>query len=167
MSIGLWVIIGVILLAVGNLMAAKPKIHETRLEKLRSLARQHQLHPKLIPTPAWLKNNAPMIACYTKVDDTWRLPALRFVLQADGAQMLDGTHHATASHLDGLGAYICTISIKANSVSVFWHDEAYTRQFAPHDKEAINTITHHLDCLLQYLDNIAQHHQPTNNKTLP
>lgn len=161
MSIGFWVIAGVILLLVGNLMAAKPKIHETRLDKLRTLARQHQLYPKLIPSPEWLKSSTPMIAQYSKINDEWRLPALKFVLKEHGWQALDDTHHVLPIHCNELESYICAISMKANSISIFWHDETYARQFAAHDKEANNTIQRQLEYLSCYLDNVAKQYQPT------
>lgn len=157
MSIGFWVVLAVVLFVLGNLMGAKPKAHETRLGQLRTLARQHQLHPKLISIPAWLGSNT-MIAQYTKVNDQWRLPLTRLKVQDGMWQLVDGSHHhlvGTSVNFGNLSPYMQGLLIKANCVSIFWHDETYIQQFGARDTLAAQKIQHDIESLCQYLTNCA------------
>lgn len=166
MSIGFWVVCAVVLFVVGNVMALKPPIHETRLTTLRLHARQLGLMPKLVATPDWLnthllqKPNPPkMLACYTLVNDAWQLPLGTFVANDalwQGTPDTKNSHPLASAPLDTvLAPYLVGLSSKANSVSVFFYDERYVKSFAIRDKTADSTITQSLDELYEYLTALA------------
>lgn len=152
MDIGLWVVLAVILFVIGNLMGAKPNIHEMRLSELRLLARQRHLYPKLIATPKWLGDGT--IAQYTKVDDTWRLPLVQLKVVDGTWQLIGGKSCLLESQpviLGNLSPYICGLAMQSNSISIFWHDELYVRQFLVRDKEAMSKIQSDIQALEEYL----------------
>lgn len=160
MSIGFWIVLAVVLFAVGNLMAVKPSIYEARLDKLRSLARRQALNPKLVPTPTWLSSHdgkTAMIAQYSKINDAWRLPALSFLQTPEGWQSLDKPNSQNPPPPPN--AHICAIMLKSNSVSVFWHDEQFIRQFDSRSDTDF-FISEQIDKLDDYLELIAKHYQP-------
>lgn len=160
MSLGLWITLGVILFVVGNLMAMKPKIHEVRLDKLRTFARTQRLNPKLIPTPAWLNTSSKMIACYTKIDTNWRLPALTFIIDNNTWHSVNNpTHYPVPTISTQDCPFVCGISIKSNHISLFWHDECYCHQFANHDQHAEAAFYQHIKKLEAQLDDIARQYQ--------
>ena len=166
MSIGFWVVCAVVLFVIGNVMALKPPIHETRLTTLRLHARQLGLMPKLVATPDWLKPHLPkqpnppkMLACYTLVNDAWQLPLGTFVAKDALWQCTPDTkdsHPLRDTALDTtLAPYLVGLSSKANSVSVFFYDERYVKSFAIRDKSADSAITQSLDELHEYLTALA------------
>lgn len=83
----------VLIMAVGNIVAAKPKPEEVWLDEIRMAARLKQLHPKLIVRPDWLPKvvakisqdpyatpkGRGMVAQYGLVSDEWRLPQAYFL----------------------------------------------------------------------------------------
>lgn len=164
MSIGIWIVVAVVLLCIGNLMGAKPNIHEKRLGDLRLLARKHQLHPKLIPTPEWLKTQGvtvAMIAQYTRIDDAWRLPKCECVL-VDGAwQCNDKSHilHGQKPALSMSPECVVGLSVKANSISLYWYDERYVRTFAIRYDGFDKKATEDLLDIAKYLGNVATVHR--------
>ena len=162
MTVGFWVIAFVILLIVGNLMAAKPKIHEVRLGEFRLLARKKGLNPKLIATPEWLKNNqkltqnqkTSMITQYTLVNDNWRNPLMHFIFDGQTWHNLgDVDFFVRISPPDNLSPYFVGMLIKANSISLYWRDESYLQKFSVRENIS-TTMEHDLTALSDYLSQI-------------
>lgn len=165
MSIGFWVVCGVVLFVIGNVMALKPPIHETRLTTIRLHARSLGLIPKLISIPAWLGTHLPsdrklpkMIACYTLVNDAWQLPSGTFVIKDNTWQAVaetSNTHPFNDKAITTLQPYLLGLTSKANSISMFFYDEAYGKSFAIRDKTADDVIKQEIDTLYEYLNGLA------------
>ncbi len=82
-----------LIMAVGNIVAVKPKPEEVWLDDIRMTARLKQLHPRLVVRPDWLPKVAVkisqdpyatpkgkgMVAQYGLVNDDWRLPQAYFL----------------------------------------------------------------------------------------
>lgn len=135
---GLWVVLLVIGFAVGTFMGLKPKPHETRLAKLRLIARQQQLIPKLIPTPEWLTppKSISMVAQYSIICDDWQLPH----------QIINATDVPLPNDIS---SYCIAIMLKANSISLYWLDNDYAYSFAIKD----NMVN---DKMMQTITNLYQ-----------
>lgn len=155
MSVGFWVVLGVVVFIIGNVMALKPKIGDVRLGDLRLFARKIHLHPKLSTTPAFIKTSTKMMANYTLIDDRWRLPLVEFTIK-DGTWHSD-TPHPDFLHLQGqpidhtLAKYFVALSIRSNSVCLYWRDEEYAKSFGVRDETATATIEKDLLSLKSYL----------------
>lgn len=151
MSLGFWVVVVVMGFFIGSVMGLKPKMPEVRLGNCRLFARKIALHPKLVPTPAFLDTPKKMVASYTVINDDWRLPFAELIAK-------DGIWHSTTSHAlssqaieHGLSRYFLGLTIKANSVSLFWQDDVYTKGFAVRDDGADGQIEQDLESLKAYL----------------
>lgn len=150
------VVVGlVVIFIIGNLMGLKPKPHETRLGDFRFLARTLGLQPKF-HTPDWLHNQKGLIQ-YTVINDEWRL-ALVHVVAKDGVWHTDTPHALSGQSIDlpsHLLPYIKGMMLKANSVSLYWHDETYIRSFGVQAKDISDASTQDLTTLKDYLTDIA------------
>lgn len=159
MSLGFWVVVVVMGFFIGSIMGLKPKMSDVRLGKCRLFARTIQLHPKLIPTPAFINTPKKMTASYTVIDDTWRLPFAELIAK-------DGTWHSNTPHPlssvkieHELSKYFLGLTIKANSVSLFWQDDVYVKGYAVRDDNADIQIQQDLQTLKAYLIQIATSHK--------
>ena len=160
MSVGAWVVLLVVVFVIGNVMALKPKASEVRLGQMRLFARQIGLVPKLIPTPEFLKTpNAPkMMASYTLIDDAWRLPLGEF-LAKDGYWQNFGTSspNMSSQSIDNvLSLYFYGLTTKSNSISLYWHDDAYVKSHKVRDDTVSTKIQTDLNALKDYLSHLAQ-----------
>ncbi len=181
----MWVMLGilafVVVLAVGNIMAAKPKPHEVALDVFRMQARKLGLTPKMVACPPWLlasverhkaatntpntrtHSSTPMVMYYGLVNDDWQLPQAAYEVLDGHWQLLDDVdttkvdryqRHHKANQLnqqalmlpDKLAKYVFGLSIKANSIMLFWDDARFCAQMTPDDKllvelkEALNKL---------------------------
>lgn len=163
MSLGFWVVVVVMGFFIGTVMGLKPKLSDVRLGECRLFARKIQLHPKLVPTPDFIKARyAPkMTASYTVIDDRWRLPFAELIAQ-DGAWHSDTPHSPLLTQIlsahtpsvqmpHQLSAYFLGLTIKANSISLFWKDESYIKGFGVRDDNVETKIQHDLHALKAYL----------------
>lgn len=162
MSIGFWVVAFAVLFIIGNLMAAKPKIHEVRLGKLRLLARQKGFNPKLVTMPEWIKNNqnlsqnqkTALITQYSVINDDWRSPLSYFIFHQNQWQNLQHDDvYLNANLPDKLSPYFVGLMIKANSLSLYWHDELYLKQF-PVRQDIHQIMENDLNLLSDYLSSL-------------
>lgn len=155
MSVGAWVVIIVVCFIIGNVMGLKPKMSEVRVGEMRLFARRIDLNPKLVPIPHWLADVAGksgMIAQYTLINDEWRLPAGQ-VMWIEGAWQEEFVTAIPPSfcipHLKGL-------SMKANSITLYWYDESYAKSFAIKDEGAMAKMEQDLMELKEFLVNVAK-----------
>lgn len=160
MSLGFWVVVVVMGFFIGSVMGLKPKISDVRLGECRLYARKIQLMPKLIPTPAFLNKHtaAKMVASYTVIDDTWQLPFIELTAQ-DGVWHGDSEHSLSSTPITHeLSGYFLGLTIKANSISLFWQDEAYIKSFDVRDDTTTTQIQQDLHTLHAYLTTLAKHY---------
>lgn len=154
MSIGVWVAIIAICFVVGNVMGLKPKISEMRIGEMRLFARKIDLNPKLVPIPNWLAvtvGKSGMIAQYTLINDEWRLPANQ-VAWTDGVWQGDFT---VISPPLFCVPYLRGLSMKANSITLYWHDESYVKGFAVQDEGMMTKMEQDLIALKEFLTNVG------------
>lgn len=169
MSLGALVVAIAILFVIGNVMGLKPKAGEVRIGEMRLLARKLALNPKLVAMPDWImdvrqnkglgKNG--MIAQYTLINDDWRLPAQRFLWSEDvWRHMEDNTVLASVKNAipPHLCAHMKALTIKANSVSLYWYDEPYVKGFAIRDRDAMTKMTRDLDGLKAFLTELGDYY---------
>lgn len=159
MSLGALVAAIAILFVIGNVMGLKPKAGEVRIGEMRLLARKLELNPKLVAIPDWLmdvrqnkglgKNG--MIAQYTLINDEWRLPAGQ-VAWVEGAWQGD---FVTVMPPSFCTPYLKGLSVKANSVTLYWHDEPYAKSFAIKDEGAMAKMKQDLMTLKEFLVRVA------------
>lgn len=150
---GFWVVLVVVAFVIGNVMALKPKASDVRLGQMRLFARKIGLNPKFSPTPAFIATptTAKMMANYTLIDDAWRLPLAELTVK-DGKWHSDMPHPLSEQSIDHpLAQYFQGLSIKANSICLYWHDEAYVKSFKVRDDTACATIEQDLQSLKAYL----------------
>lgn len=154
MSIGAWIVVIVVCFVIGNVMGLKPKMSEVRVGEMRLFARKIDLNPKLVPIPHWLTGVAGksgMIAQYTLINDEWRLPAKQEVW-AEGAWQGDFVAMMPPPFCV---PYLKGLSIKANSISVYWQDESYAKSFAIKDEGAMAKMEGDLMVLKEFLVHVA------------
>lgn len=144
---GIWIVVAVVLFALGSIMALKPSGIEQRLDKLRMSARRLELNPKLIACPDWIRGKdneygRGMIAQYAVVLDNMKLPHARYH-SVDGhwrPDVRDGsvTANFTLSKAplalpDTIAPFVKALQTKANSIAIYWEDAAYVRPVSnPH-----------------------------------
>ncbi|MDO5652074.1 MAG: hypothetical protein Q4G13_08095 [Moraxella sp.] len=178
MTIGMWVVLAVIGFALGNMMAIKPRKEEMRLDELRMMARKLQLHPKLVPIPAWIPLNKPsqqkntLIMQYSLIDDSLRLPLCQFIKTDKGFELIlpaqtGNPQHNTRYNIGGeilmnenlanlpMFDYIFGVSVKANAVQVFWQDERFSNIHAKLDDDELMAVLSELkQFMTDWADNI-------------
>lgn len=159
MSVGIWVVLAVVVFVIGNVMALKPKTGEVRLGQMRLFARQIGLVPKLLPTPAFLKTptTPKMMAGYTLINDAWRLPFREFVAKDGYWHSVSLSSHPPSPSIDHvLAPYFYGLSIKSNSITLYWHDDAYINSHKVRDDDAMLKIEQNIITLQAYLSDLAQ-----------
>ncbi|MDO4896390.1 MAG: hypothetical protein Q3971_03410 [Moraxella sp.] len=157
MSMGFWVVLVVVAFVIGNVMALKPKVSDVRLGQMRLFARKIGLNPKLSPTPTFIATpaTAKMMANYTLINDAWRLPLAELTIK-DGKWHSDTPHPLSGQAIDHqLSPYFQGLSTKANSICLYWHDEAYVKSFGVRDDTACAAIEQDLQSLKAYLTRLT------------
>ncbi|WP_066800347.1 hypothetical protein [Moraxella oblonga] len=155
MNIELIVIVVVVALAVGNFIGAKPRPHETRLGDFRLLARKLGLYPKFT-SPDWLEPQKSLIQ-YTLINDDWRL-AMTYFRAKDDVWQSDIPHPLSGQAITlpaQILPHVKGMMLKSNSISLYWHDEAYIRSFGVQAKDINNASTQDLVAIKEYLTHIA------------
>ncbi|UNU73972.1 hypothetical protein LU293_03515 [Moraxella nasovis] len=118
----------------GSIFGAKPRAYEVRVADLRLIARKMQLNPRLVPAADWLQPvRTGMIAQYSVVNDSWRLPLRRFLCVNGQWQALMGDDMATDDimpilkelSLSEIGKLSFGLQAKSNGIVFYWHDSLY------------------------------------------
>lgn len=165
-TIAILVVLGVAGLLIGNFMAARPHAQESRVADFRLMARQKCIMPKLVACPTWLidaygvlmptrdishKAPTPLIAQYSFVDDAWLLP-MAYYQASDGVwQLTDQGQintpkaarqaqvlHGTPIELpDEIARRVLGLSIKANSIALYWLDDKYQHSLKAHKLDKV------------------------------
>lgn len=146
---GLWIVVAVIIFALGSIMALKPSGLEQRLDKLRMTARRLELNPKLIACPEWIRGKdneygKGMMAQYTLIIDDISLPFSRYLaidrqwrVQLDNTNTQQSTEKPKKEQFildkvalglpDIIEPFVKGLQTKANSISIYWNDIEYVR----------------------------------------
>ena len=154
---GMWIAIAIVLFVLGSMMALKPSGIDQRLDKLRMTARRLQLNPKLVACPDWVRGRdneygRGMMGQYGVVFDNMQLPQTRYqVIEGEWRPNTENNITANSTVLKSpltkstaikanfnldkiplalpatIEPFVKALSIKANSIVIYWDDIAYVR----------------------------------------
>lgn len=122
---GLWITIGVLLFAVGSIMALQPSAKQKARGKLRERGRILGLQPKLVPCPDWLINQhgekgQGMVPLYGIVLPDAKLPMMHALVIDDVIEVLEGDISLADQPCDI--KRVLGITMQANFIGVYWSE---------------------------------------------
>lgn len=135
-TMGTWIAVITVIFLVGTIMGLRPSVTENRLDRLRTLARTHGLHPKLTQTPDWLsldgdptRNGKGMIAQYGVLNPDIQLTPCDYQIIDGKWRPFTGNHPANFA-LDkhavdlppSIARYVKGMSFKANFACIYWQE---------------------------------------------
>ena len=127
-STAVWVIVPIVLFVLGTVLGVRVSPREKALGELRDRARKMDLHPRLVPAPAWtghLASNGQaggMMAYYHMVLPDARLPLLHAKVVDGRLHVLKGDLALEGRALDLVGAQ--ALDMQSNSIGLYWDEAA-------------------------------------------
>ena len=128
---GLWVALIIIVFVLGSIFGLRVSPREKALGLMREKARKMGLHPRLVAAPDWTKvpmateSRASMVAYYSVLIPDARLPLMRFRVEDQKLQVIQGDEKFKDFPIALKGIY--AIDMQANCVGLYWDEESDLR----------------------------------------
>ena len=128
---GLWVALVIIVFVLGSIFGLRVSPREKALGLMRESARKMGLHPRLVAAPDWTKipmateSRASMVAYYSVLIPNARLPLMRFRVEDQKLQVIQGDEKFKDFPIALKGIY--AIDMQANCVGLYWDEESDLR----------------------------------------
>ena len=137
---GLWVALIIIVFVLGSIFGLRVSPREKALGLMREKARKMGLHPRLVAAPDWTKvpmateSRASMVAYYSVLIPDARLPLMRFRVEDQKLQVIQGDEKFKDFPIALKGIY--AIDMQANCVGLYWDEESDLRATQLDDMKA-------------------------------
>ncbi|RZG78034.1 ammonium transporter [Acinetobacter sp. WCHAc060025] len=137
---GLWVALIIIVFVLGSIFGLRVSPREKALGLMREKARKMGLHPRLVAAPDWTKvpmateSRASMVAYYSVLIPDARLPLMRFRVEDQKLQVIQGDEKFKDFPIALKGIY--AIDMQANCVGLYWDEASDLRATQLEDMKA-------------------------------
>ena len=137
---GLWVALIIIVFVLGSIFGLRVSPREKALGLMREKARKMGLHPRLVAAPDWTKvpmateSRASMVAYYSVLIPDARLPLMRFRVENQKLQVIQGDEKFKDFPIALKGIY--AIDMQANCVGLYWDEASDLRATQLEDMKA-------------------------------
>ena len=137
---GLWVALIIIVFVLGSIFGLRVSPREKALGLMREKARKMGLHPRLVAAPDWTKvpmateSRASMVAYYSVLIPDARLPLMRFRVEDQKLQVIQGDEKFKDFPIALKGIY--AIDMQANCIGMYWDEASDLRATQLEDMKA-------------------------------